>query len=83
MATITIRKLDDDANEALKELAKKDGRSVEGYVRRLIYKEVEKHPVEKKKNLADEIQSIMSENKVYLNEKEIPSRDENQREVLF
>lgn len=84
MAAITIRKIDEETKDALKELAARDGRSLEGYVRNIIYEIVRlESDVRPKRNLALEIHNLMSENKAYLEDGEIPDRQEMQREVDF
>lgn len=84
MAAITIRKIDEDTKECLKKLAARDGRSLEGYVRNIIYEIVRLESEAKpRRNLAQEIHSLMSKNGAYLENDEIPARWETQREVDF
>lgn len=82
MATITVRKIDDEVKDQLKQLADQEGRSVEGYVRQMIYKEVKKTSVDQQTNLLDDIQNIMASAGAFLNEDDIFERNqETQRGV--
>lgn len=83
MATLTIRRIDDDVKAALNDIAARDGRSVEGYVRNLIYKEVSRSPVRLKRNLSAEIHSVMRKNGTFLTDGDVIGRSEIQRDVAF
>ena len=81
MATLTIRRIDDDVKEALKLAAARDGRSVEGYVRNLINKEMSHDSLKHKRDLSAEIRDVMGINGVFLLDSEMPVRSETQRNV--
>ncbi|MCL2826173.1 MAG: hypothetical protein FWD72_02075 [Eggerthellaceae bacterium] len=81
MPTLTIRKIDDDLKEGLKRLAQRDGRSVEGYVRNLLYQEVSRNTLANRRDLAGEIHRVMAAHQVYLSESDLKVHNEIPRSI--
>ena len=83
MPTLTVRNVDKDVKARLVQQAKADGRSLEGYLRRLITDQALSPAPGGPRNLVAESRAVMESAGAFLEDGDIPPRTEFPRETVF
>jgi plasmid stability protein len=78
---LTIRNVPEQVKDRLAGQAKADGRSLEGYLRVLLAKTADTPGTVPRRDLAAEIGAVMRDAGAFLEEYDVPGRDELPRDV--